>query len=232
MHKLTHFRLCPRSRSLRLVASELGVTYDSVEQEPWAIGPEFLVLNPAGELPVFEIDGGPILCGIYAAAEHLGAGLVPISSDVSTQAKLFAENAEDRSEVRRLADWFHHKLDREVTRELLFEKLYARMAAQGPQGPDAEILRVARSNLKYHLSYISYLADQRAWLAGETLTFADLAAASHISTLDYLGEIDWASCPGVKTWYQRIKSRPSFRPLLGDRIAGTPPPEHYANLDF
>jgi glutathione S-transferase len=29
-----------------------------------------------------------------------------------------------------------------------------------------------------------------------------------------------------------MKSRPSFRSLLGDRVPGQPPASHYAELDF
>ena len=232
MHRLTHYRLCPRSRSLRLAAGELGLALDHVEQEPWAIGPQFLSLNPAGELPVLETQGGPILCGIYAAAEYICCDL-ETSRDPNTPAcNLFASDREDRAEVRRLTDWFHNKLDREVTRELLFEKLYARMNKDGDQGPNPEILRVARANLKYHLSYICYLADLRTWLAGDQLTFADLAAAGHISTVDYLGEVPWQDYPVARAWYQRLKSRPAFRALLDDRVPGMPPVAHYADLDF
>ena len=61
---------------------------------------------------------------------------------------------------------------------------------------------------------------------------ADLAAAASLSVMDYLGEIDWNEYPQAKEWYQRIKSRPSFRPLLADRIRNLPPVAHYADLDF
>jgi glutathione S-transferase len=36
----------------------------------------------------------------------------------------------------------------------------------------------------------------------------------------------------AREWYQRIKSRPSFRVLLSDTIPGMAPSAHYANLDF
>lgn len=232
MHRLTHYRLCPRSRSLRLAAGELGLELETHEQESWAIGAEFLALNPAGELPVLEISDGPILCGVYAAAEYICCDLNAAGQSQSPALNLFATDREDRAEVRRLVDWFHNKLDREVTRELLFEKLYARMAKDGGQGPNPEILRVARANLKYHMSYISYLADQRPWLAGDQLSFADLAAAGHISALDYLEEVPWSEYPVTKAWYQRVKSRPAFRPLLNDRVPGMPPSVSYTDLDF
>ncbi len=93
-------------------------------------------------------------------------------------------------------------------------------------------MRAIRSNLRYHLSYLSYLADQRKWLAGDDFSIADLVAAAHFSVLDYLGEVAWEDYPVAKGWYARLKSRPSFRSLLADRIPGTPPPLHYTDLDF
>jgi glutathione S-transferase len=146
--------------------------------------------------------------------------------------QLFPGNREERAEVRRLVDWFHGKFDREVSRDLLFEKVYKRMRNSGASAPDPEILRAVRANLKYHLSYVSYLADARRWLAGDDMSFADMAAAAHISTVDYLGEVPWRDFAPAKAWYQRVKSRPSFRTLLADKVPGTPPPVEYADLDF
>ena len=65
-----------------------------------------------------------------------------------------------------------------------------------------------------------------------TLNLADLAAAAHLSVLDFLGDIDWSRHPEAKSWYAKMKSRPSFRDLLGDHVVGIKPPEHYSNLDF
>jgi glutathione S-transferase len=91
---------------------------------------------------------------------------------------------------------------------------------------------MARGNIRQHLKYISWLAGSRSYLAGSRLSYADLAAAAALSELDYLGEITWAEAPQARDWYQRIKSRPSFRPLLTERVRGVTPVSHYADLDF
>ena len=103
---------------------------------------------------------------------------------------------------------------------------------QAPRPPDQELMRALRANLRYHMSYLGYLVDQRRWLAGDDMSFADIAAVAHLSVLDYLDEIAWDKHQAVREWYVRLKSRPSFRPLLADRAAGVPPPLHYADLDF
>ena len=76
------------------------------------------------------------------------------------------------------------------------------------------------------------MASRRNCLAGRDLSFADLAAAAELSCIDYLGEVPWEEDATAKSWYARMKSRPSFRALLGDLIRGNPPSTHYADLDF
>lgn len=232
MHKLTHFALCPFSRSVRLMLGELRIESELLSERPWEWRAEFLSMNPAGELPVLQIDGGPILCGAYAISEYV-ADEVRRHPAEDRGVPLFPGNSEERAEVRRLVDWFHCKFDREVTRELLTEKVYPRFSQQWPaHKPDPEIMRATRANLRHHLAYVSYLADVRRWLAGEEMSFADLAAAAHLSVVDYIDEAPWQEFPRAKGWYARLKSRPSFRDLLADRIPGAQPPAHYAELDF
>ena len=72
----------------------------------------------------------------------------------------------------------------------------------------------------------------RNWLAGDKLTYADLAAAAHLSSVDYLGDVPWSEDETAKNWYARVKSRPSFRPLLAETVAGLPAATSSADLDF
>ena len=132
--------------------------------------------------------------------------------------------------MRRLAAWFDGKFHHEVTRNLLGEKYLKRLMGRG--NPDATALRAGYANIRYHLDYIGWLAETRKWLAGPSLSLADFAAAAQLSSLDYIADIDWSLSPPTKDWYARVKSRPCFRALLGDRVIGINPPEHYGDLDF
>lgn len=227
---LWHFPFCPDSRAVRLAMAELGLSFELEEERVWEWRPGFVAMNPAGELPVVALSDGTVLAGLYAISEYLDE-----TCDVAAGKAgfaLFPGSPVDRAEVRRLVDWFHGKMNRDVTREALTEKVYSRIVPGAQAAPDPGVLIAVRENLRYHLSYISHLADERNWLAGEELSFADLAAGAHLSVLDYLSEIGWESFPAAKAWYQRLKSRPSFRPLLADRLAGMSPPSCYADLDF
>ncbi len=138
------------------------------------------------------------------------------------------------SEVRRLLDWFNGKFFTEVSNWLVTEKVYKRFMApeQGGGAPQMELVRAARANIRYHLRYIGYLVGQRNWLAGPELSYADLAAAAHLSAIDFLGDVPWSEDETAKHWYARVKSRPCFRPLLADRVPGMAPAAAYADLDF
>ncbi len=229
MAMLLHYPLCPASRAVRLALFEQGIEAEFTEVKPWAIGREFLNINPAGTLPVLSIEGKSI-CGAYPISEYL-AETAARDGPAGMRAPLWPGSQSERAEARRVADWFLRKFDAEVAQGLLEEKVY-KPSSKGRLQPDLSAIRASRSNLRYHLSYVSFLSDQRKWLGGDYMSFADLAAAAELSVVDYLSEAPWAEFPEAKAWYQRLKSRPSFRQLLADRIPGFSPPETYANLDF
>ena len=122
------------------------------------------------------------------------------------------------------------KFAREVADLQIEEKIVKRLAGLG--FPDAATIRIANANIHYHLDYIGYLLEDRKWLAGDVLSLADLAAAAQLSCVDYLGSVPWEEHPGARDWYARMKSRPSMRSILADRLAGLRPPPYYDDPDF
>ena len=227
MPSLIHFPLDPFSRRLRLALAEYGVPVELIDEQPWEQIPGLFELNPAGTLPVYLEDAATPLSGIEAITEYLEETKAARTSQIPG-------DAFERAEVRRLAGWFDVKFYAEVSEPVLTEKVIRRYLPRGNggRGPDTARVRQAMARLREHLDYISHLVDHRVWLAGEELSIADLAAAGHISAVDYFGDIPWADYPIAKGWYQRVKSRPSFRPLLADTIRGMAPGPHYADLDF
>jgi glutathione S-transferase len=218
------------SRFIRLVLGEYGERPEFLEERPWERRREFIAMNPAATLPVLVEDGGPPIVGGTVIAEYLDETRGVFQRDK----RLLAEKPAERAEVRRLVEWFLGKLENEVTRYLVRERVFKQemRAEEGGGPPDASAIRAARANLKHHMRYVGWLAESRNFLSGDRLSYADLAAAGALSILDYLGEIAWEQEPLAKEWYLRVKSRPSFRPLLAERVRGLPPVSHYADLDF
>jgi glutathione S-transferase len=229
MLTLLHHPLCPHSRYVRLILGEHVMEARLVEERFWERRQEFLLLNPAGQTPVLVADGQPAVPGAAIIAEYIEETRPPGNGE-----RLMPAGAAERVEVRRLASWFNDKFHAEVSGPLVTERVFKRhmTADQGGGPPDTEMLRAARANIRYHLAYLGWLVSTRDWLAGERLTLADLAAAAHFSAADYLGEVPWNEDEAAKHWYARVKSRPAFRPILADTLAGLPPPKTYADLDF
>jgi glutathione S-transferase len=230
MPVLHHHPLCPHSRYIRLIMGELGMEAQFVEERVWERRREFLAMNPAGTTPVLLEESVFPIPGADIIAEYLDEtrGLVLAGR------RLLPEEPSSRVEVRRIADWFNRKFHEEVSRYLVEEKVHKRYmsSAEGGGPPEGSALRAARSNIKYHLKYLGHLLARRNWLAGDQLSCADLAAAAHLSVCDYLGDVPWTEDEAARQWYARVKSRPSFRPLLADRVLGLNPGAHYADLDF
>jgi glutathione S-transferase len=222
MRLLYHLWLSPFSRKIRVVLKEKNLDFTMKVEKTWERRPEFLALNPAGDVPVLIEPDGTVLAEANAIAEFL--------DEVYRDKLLIGINALDRAEVRRLTQWFDGKLNREVTDPLVGEKMMKRFLGLGE--PNSGAIRAGKANLGYHLDYITFLVERRRWLAGDHFSLADITAAAHLSALDYLGDVPWDDHEPAKEWYARIKSRPSFRPLLADHIPGAPPPKHYADLDF
>lgn len=219
---LYHLWLSPGCRKVRLALAEKKLDFEMQIEKVWQRSPEFLALNPAGEVPVLIDEDGSKVCGSQVICEYLDEMYGP--------APLIGTGAVERAEVRRLIHWFDGKFQAEVIANLVDEKIMKRFLGLGE--PNSNAIRAGGRNIHVHLSYIEWLVDRRTWLAGEDMTLADLTAAAHLSCVDYLGDVPWEDHPAAKDWYARIKSRPSFRGLLADHIPGAPPPKHYADLDF
>jgi glutathione S-transferase len=230
MLTLFHHPLCPRSRYVRLILGEYGITARPVEERFWERREEFLLINPTGEIPVLVEEAQPAVPGAAIIAEYIEE----THSGGQDEDRLLPATVGQRVEVRRLASWFNDKFYAEVSGPLVTERVFKRHMTreQGGGPPDTEAMRAARTNIRYHLAYIGWLVSTRDWLAGDRLSLADLAAAAHLSAADYLGDVPWNENEAAKNWYARVKSRPSFRPILADTLAGIPPAKAYADLDF
>ena len=227
MRTLYHWPLDPDSRQVRLALGEKKLKFKLVPVVPWAPDEDFLNVCVEGIPPCLVEDtasgGQTIISGARAICEYA-------ADDSSPRTPLLPDTALARAEARRLAHWFDVKFAGDVGAYILDERLQKFHAGGG--APDPATLRVGREHLKYHLEYMAWLLESRDWIGGAKFSLADLAAGAHISTLDFLGEIKWDAWPTVHVWYQKLKSRPSFRPLLKDTIPGLRPPRHYADLDF
>jgi glutathione S-transferase len=221
MLRLYHVPLSPFCRKVRLVLAEKKMDVELIEERYWEQSTEFLRRNPAGKVPILRHQGA-LLTESTPICEYI--------EELNPEPSLIPNDAEARYEMRRLVSWFDDKFHHEVTSNLLYERVNKKVSGQG--FPDSKNIKEGARKIKYHLDYMAWLLEHRRWLAGDTMTLADFAAAAHLSSLDYISDVDWNRSSVVKDWYAKIKSRPAFRNILSDQVSGFPPPRHYNDLDF
>ena len=222
MRTLFHLWLHPHSRKVRLSLAEKNLKFEAVIEKIWERRTEYMAMNPAGDVPLMIEEDGTVLANSAVICEYL--------DEVYPENSLLGDDPVKRAEVRRIVGWFDVKFNREVTEYLVGEKMMKRFLKLGePHGPS---VRAGHANIHYHLDYVAYLIERRRWLAGDRITYADLAAAAHLSSIDYLGDVPWDEHPVAKSWYLRLKSRPSFKQLLEDKVPGYAPSDTYSKIDF
>ncbi|MBC2667216.1 glutathione S-transferase family protein [Novosphingobium flavum] len=223
MWQLYQFPLCPFSRKVRLHLAEKGIPFELWRENPWDMRDEFVVMNPAARTPVIRNEErGITVVDSRAISEYF--------EETVDKNPMINGTSANRAEIRRLVALFDENFYGDVTAPLLHERMKKRLVYR--QSPDSRMLREAMKLAHEHLEYIDYLIDTRPWLAGATMSLADLAAAAQISVADYLGGLDWSGHEQAKGWYSVFKSRPSFRPLLAERMEVIQPPSHYADVNW
>lgn len=213
MRRLVHLLLSPASRFARLLIAEKRLTCDPVTPE-----------SPIEHLPLFTDLDGTTARGLWAIVDHLEGNYA--------DNPMAPEDSSARAESLRLLDWSMGPFLETVTRRIVYEKAASRYTGAAVQrAPDMDMIRKGREALRAELAGLGAAAETNGYLAARECSLGDLAVAAHLSALDYFGEVPWAEFPPAAEWYMRMKSRPSFRTLLGDRVPGQPPASHYADLD-
>ena len=195
MKKLYHFSLSPFCRKIRLVLGEKRVEVELIEEKFWERRLQFLNINHAGAVPVL-VENEIILSDSSAIFEFL--------EETHAEPSLLPNLPFKRAEARRLSNWFDDKFHKEVTQNLLYERVYKKITQSGY--PNSEKIKLGIKNFRYHLDYMDWLLEKRKWLAGDEMTIADFSASAHLSSLDYMNDVNWAGFPCVKEWYSKIKS--------------------------
>jgi glutathione S-transferase len=224
-YKLYHQPLCPFSRKVRILLAAKGIGFELVKENFWERRKEFIAINTMGTVPVlFDQNNGNIICCSQVIVEYI--------EEKYAETKSFIGNSlVNRAEARRLQTWFDEKFYNEVSKYILHERFYNRFLPNSP-APNSNTILIAKQNLNIHLRYMSFLLETRKYLAGSEISIADFAAAGHISTLDYFGDVNWRNYELVKEWYISVKSQKGFLDILKDKVPSITPPEWYGKFDF
>lgn len=190
--KLHHHPLSGHSHRARLFLTLLGAPHELVEVD-LAHGahrtPEFLALNPFGQVPVLEdgavtvTDSNAIL--VYLAKKHSRADWLP----------------EDAATAAQVQKWLSV-----AAGELRQGPAAARLITVfGAPLPAAETIARAHTTL----ALIEAALASRAFIAAAHPTIADIALYSYVARAPE-GNVDLAAYPELRSWLARIEALPGF----------------------
>ena len=220
MYTLHHYFLCPASRFARIILEEKKVKFNLQIENYWDPQKSYLLMNPAGYFPILKHTNHLPIVGASVIMEYL--------ENFYESNFLFSDKF--NSEIRRLVFWFENIFKQDVISPILYEKIYKRFEEN--KNPDSSVLRKSNENLKFHLNYFNILIGQNDWLVGDKISYADIYFSANMSVLDYIGELNFQGFNEVKELYFKVKSRPSFKKILKDRIVGLNPGKNYENFDY
>lgn len=212
---------CPFSRYAVLGLKEKNVPFQSRLEQQWRLSDAVQKLTPFGTVPI--LHHGTTVCANYWI---ISAYLDHAYSDVS----LLGATVHDTVRIKHVVMWFEKIFYSAIYKTIFYER--ALKGAHGHGAPSPERLRHAMVDLQKKMVIIDHLCARDAFLVGNTMTWADIAASVHLSCVDYIVTIPWDSVPFAKRWYMKIKSRPTFRSFLQERVSNIEPSKNYPILDF
>jgi len=188
--------------------------------------PEYLSLNPNGVVPTLVHDGVPIVESTVIN-EYL--------EDVFPEFSLVPANHVERARMRawvKFEDDVLHPSIRPATFMLMMgqelaqlsdEALEKQLALHPNQKRADEYRKVARSPvdteavdsakqlMRKAIERMDSQLTETPWLAGDTYSLADVAAAPFVDRLEQLNFVGlWEDKPGLVAWIDRLKARDSY----------------------
>lgn len=166
--------------------------------------PEFLALNPDGQVPVL-VSGGEPITQILAICQFLDA--------THPEAELLPQDPLDRARAFSLFAWMNNTAHSSFTRIFRTDKFADSDAAQ------AEVLAKAKSTFLTQLQRIDAMAPVAGYLFGEQPSFCDAYAFTLLRWSGYAG-INPASLPRYKSYIERFMKQPAVAKVLANERIG------------
>jgi glutathione S-transferase len=190
--KLYHLTLSGHSHRARLFLSILGVEAELVEPANGPRSPDFLRLNPFGQVPVI-VDGDVVVADSNAILVYL--------------AKKFGRTdwlPESPAEAAAVQKW-HSVASNEIANGPCAARLITVFNARlNAQDAIAQAHRI--------LALVDGALEGRDWIASSRPTIADLALYSYTSHAPE-GNVDVSRYANILIWLKRVEALPGFLPF-------------------
>ena len=226
---------------VRFALAEKGVEWNSHYLDILAgdqFDPEYMKLNPKAVVPTI-VHNGNVIVESTVICEYIdetfdGPSLVPDTPLGRARMRLWTKAVDEeihpacgevtfvschRFVILRLGDegveeFLNATPPRSVTNN--WKKRKRNLVMLGIEAPGIE------AKIR---TYDHYLGEMEAalrlhpWLAGDTFSLADVGLTPYVNRLDMLGMSglwDQGRRPHVEDWFNRIKARPTFKPMFLD----------------
>lgn len=199
--KLYHYALSGHAHRVQLALSLMGLAHELLEvdlKKAAHKAPEFLKLNPFGQVPVLD-DNGTVLCDSNAILVYLAAKYDTADDTTdNTTGRWMPSDPVGQAEVQK---WFSV-----AAGQIAFGAAAARRATVfGAKVNVEEAIERAHALLKVMEAQLA----TRNFLVGGNATLADIAGYSYISAAPE-GNVDLGTYPHVRAWLARIEALPGF----------------------
>jgi glutathione S-transferase len=200
----------PFARAVLSTLEEKGARYRLAPMAPGSHkSPEHLARHPFGRVPVLEHDGF-VLYETQAILRHLDRVL---PEPALTPAD--ARQAARMDQVMNINDWY---LFHGVANVIVFHRII------GPRvlglAPDETAIAASMPAARVVFAELSRLLGEQPYLAGESLSLADLIVAPHVAFFAPIPE--WAELGGphrnLAAWLARMEARPSMQATTWERV--------------
>jgi len=177
---------------------ELGVDYETVNVE-LSKGehkmPEFLAINPAGQVPAIDVDGF-YLAESIAIAQYLAEKFNPA----------FLGSPEQKAKGLQWALW--------IMLNVQIGGLSKMAAPKWTGVPDEAGVTAGREQVEKHLPTLETYLNTHAYLAGDIFTVSDIDG---VCTFAYArwAEFDLSNYPNISAWIERCEARPAYKAAMG-----------------
>ena len=194
MQTLYSMRRSGNSYKVRLALAQLGVQYRMVEVDILkgeSHTPEFLKMNPSGQVPLLEVATGRYIAESNAILWYLAGGT-----------SLAPEDRIDRADALQWMFFEQHSLEPNLGAAFFWLTLVKggrelqRHALEDWMEEGYRSLRVMENHLK-----------RNAYFAAGRYTIADIALYAY-THLAHLADYDLVTFPAIRTWLDRVAAEP------------------------
>lgn len=180
---------------VKWVAEHLGIGFEWIEVDSFSGAtrtPEFLAINPAGQVPVVVLEDGRTLAQSNAIMVRLAEGSDLIPADAYGRAKMF--------------EWlFWEQYSHEPAIAVRIARLFYL------KQPEAELDPALLTKGQAALARMELQLARTPLLVGSGLTLADVALVAY-TRVAHRGGFDLAAYPPVKRWVSRVEGKLGLAP--------------------